>query len=288
MAKLLLGCGYLGHRVARRWLALGETVLAVTRSPQRAESLRQEGLHPIVADVTRPESLAGLPGAETVLYSVGYDRGAAAGRHAIYVEGLLAALEALPSAPRRILHASSTGVYGGAEAAWVDEDAPCRPRREAGRALLAAETALRAHRLGARAVTLRLAGLYGPGRIPRIADLLAGHPLALPSGGSVNLVHVDDVVSAVLAAEARAEPPRIYNVSDGHPVGRRELYRFLADLLGLPEPRFVEPPPEDVSPRWAEEKWVSNARMRSELGVSLAYPSYCEGLSAIAAGGEWG
>ncbi len=74
MAKLILGCGYLGLRVARRWLAAGEVVHAVTRSPERANALKQQGLKPIVADVADPSSIAGdLPEAETVLYAIGFD-----------------------------------------------------------------------------------------------------------------------------------------------------------------------------------------------------------------------
>ncbi len=284
MAKLIFGCGYLGRRVARRWLALGHKVFVVTRSPERARSLAAEGLDPIVADVTRPGTLSSLPTAEMVLSSIGYDRSAAVSRHGVQVAGLGAVLDALPDETGRICYISSTAVYGNAAGALVDEDTLCRPDREGGRIVLAAEGLLRAHPLGRRAVMLRLAGLYGPGRVPRMQDLTSGRPLAVAADAVANLIYVDDAAEVVLAAEAAATPPVTYLVSDGHPVVRREFYRHLAELLHLPPPAFVEPHASQAElSRGAGNKRVSNARMLEELNVTLVYPSYREGLAVIVA-----
>ena len=285
MTRLVFGCGYLGARVAGQWLAAGHAVFAATRSAERARLLEQDGLRPIVADVTRPETLRELPTAETVLFAIGYDRRASASRRAVQVDGLRAVLDALPAPPARILYISSTGVYGQSDAAWVDEDSPCRPTREAGQVLLAAEQLLAQHPQGSRAIILRLAGLYGPGRIPRAVDLPTGRPIPVPSHGHLNLIHVDDAAAVVLAAELHAQPPRTYLVADGHPVARREFYTYLAGLLGLPRPQFVEPPPDDPAAlRARADKRVNNARMLAELRVTLAYPTYREGLRAIVSG----
>ena len=280
--KLVVGCGYLGSRVARRWLAAGETVAAVTRSPQRAELLARDGLRPIVADVTRAETLAALPPATSVLYAVAYDPAGTASREAIYAGGLAAVLDALPAETGRILLTSSTGVYGPSGGDWVDEDTPCDPPREAGRAMLDAERILQSGRFAGRGIVLRLAGLYGPGRIPRVADVLAGRPLAMTAQGYLNLIHVDDAAAAILAADARAQPPRTYVVADGQPVRRRDFYRCLAELLGRPEPTFVDPPPGGRSAeRGSSDKRVRSFRLSLELGVAWEYPSYREGLAAI-------
>jgi nucleoside-diphosphate-sugar epimerase len=283
MTKLIAGCGYLGLRVARRWIAAGAAVHAITRSPDRADDLRREGIAPITADLTRPESLAGLPAAETVLWSVGWDPRGEADRRAVYVEGLRALLDALPAGLRRIVMTSSTGVYGQADGRWVDEDSPCRPVREAGRVMLAAEGVLRNHPLGSRAIILRLAGLYGPGRIPRLRQLRAGEPLVASPGGHLNLIHVDDAAAVVLAAESRAEPPRTYLVSDGHPTHQRGFYAKLAELLGLGPPEFVEPGPDAGRAQRGGNKRVRNARMLEELGIELQHPTYREGLAAVVA-----
>lgn len=285
MAKLVVGCGYLGGRVARRWLSAGQTVYAVTRSAEHAEELRHEGLRAIVADVTRPETLQGLPEVETVFYAVGYDPHSGVSRRAVYVDGLRNVLDGLPDRTARVIFTSSTGVYGHAEGDWVDEDSPCRPVREAGLAMLAAEEVLQGHRLGERSIVLRLAGVYGLGRIAKMADLLAGRPLVTQAEGYVNLIHVDDAVEAVLAAEARGRLPRAYVISDGHPVMRKEFYTYLATLLGREPPAFLEPPPETRHAlRSATDKRVRNRRMLEELRVELRYPSYREGLAAVVRG----
>jgi nucleoside-diphosphate-sugar epimerase len=281
MVKLIFGCGYLGLRVARRWLAAGHMVYAVTRSQSRADELAARGLSPWVGDVTRPETLRGLPEAETVLYAVGYDRRQGQSMHEVYVAGLNNVLGALPGSTGRVIYVSSTGVYGDSAGEWVDEHTPCRPQREGGRACLAAEQALAAHPLGARGVVLRLAGIYGPGRIPRKELLLAGEPIPSPAEGYLNLIHVDDAAAVVLAAE-RAPTPRVYVVSDGHPPRRRDYYMELARLAEAPPPRFSAPPSDaPAAQRAGADKRACNARLLRELDVRLAYPTFREGLAAI-------
>ena len=287
MARLIIGGGYLGLRVARRWQALGEKVYVTTRSPERAAALAAEGFIPLLADVTEPASLAGLPAAETALFAVGFDRQAGRSIEEVYVGGFENVLDALPEETGRVIYISTTGVYGDAAGDWVDEETPCDPQRPGGTASLAAEETLWRHPLAASGMILRLAGIYGPGRIPNQAPLVAGEPIAVPTEGYLNLIHVEDAASAVLAAASADVPlPRQYLISDGHPVRREEYYAELARLLGAPPPRFIAPPSGDVrAARAAADKRISNARMLAELHVLLAHPSYREGLQAIIATG---
>jgi nucleoside-diphosphate-sugar epimerase len=112
--------------------------------------------------------------------------------------------------------------------------------------------------------------------------LLAGLPIEAPSEGYLNLIHVDDAASVVIAAEKHAPLPSLYCVSDGHPVVRREYFRELATLLGAPEPTFRPPPAgSPATERASASKRISNRRMLAELGVELQHPSYREGLAAI-------
>jgi nucleoside-diphosphate-sugar epimerase len=283
MAKLIFGCGYLGRRVAAHWQAAGETVHVVTRSPSRAAELRASGLQPIVADVLDAETLRELPIAETVLFAIGFDRTAGRSIREVYVDGLAAVLAALPIETGQVIYISSTGVYGQNAGELVDETSDCHPIREGGRACLEAERLLLAHPLGRRAVILRLAGIYGPGRIPRRQELAAGQPLAAPSEGWLNLIHVDDAAGVVLAAETKTPSPRLYVVSDGHPVERYVYYAELARLLGAPPPRFTPAPPDSPGrERAVADKRIDNRRMLAELDVRLANPSYREGLASIA------
>jgi nucleoside-diphosphate-sugar epimerase len=286
MAKLIFGCGYLGGRVARLWRAAGEEVLAVTRSELKAVQLSAEGIQPLVADVARESQLTVPQGVRTVLFAVGYDRSAGRAIHGVYVEGLRRAIEALPESVARFIYVSSTGVYGQVAGTLVDEDSPCEPTREGGKACLAAEEVLRGSRFADRAVILRLAGLYGPGRIPRARELLAGKPIDAQSNGWLNLIHVEDAARIVLLAEDRAEPPRTYVVSDGQPVVRGEYYAELARLIGAARPTFVDPPADSsVAARAASDKRIDPARMFAELRPTLTYPSYREGLAAIVSAG---
>ncbi len=283
--KLIVGCGYLGLRVARRWASQGDTVYAVTRSAARADEWRALGLQPIIADVTDPGSLRDLPVAETVLFAVGYDRSAGKAIGEVYVDGLRHLLDALPAGTGRVIYISSTGVYGECDGDWVDESTECRPLRDGGRACLAAEQVLAAHRLGERRVILRLAGIYGPGRIPRVAALQAGEPIDAPATGYLNLIHVDDAVEVVLTAEHRAATPSLYVVADGNPAVRRDYYAELARLVGAPPPQFIAPSADSpAAQRAASDKRIRNAHLVEDLQVQFRYPSYREGLAAIVAG----
>jgi nucleoside-diphosphate-sugar epimerase len=287
MAKLIFGCGYLGQRVAGWWQNRGEVVYAVTRGEAKAEALRRRGIRPLVADLAAslPEGESFWPGEiDTVLFSVGYDRGSAASIHEVYVGGLARVLAALPRSAERLIYISSIGVYGDAAGQWVDEQTPCRPTSEGGQASLAAEELLRGHPLGNRSVILRLAGIYGPGRIPRAETLLAGQPIDAPANGYLNLIHVDDAAAIVLLAEAKAPLPRTYVVSDGQPVMRSEYYGELARLLGAPAPQFVAPDPDSpAAQRAASNKRASSRRLVAELAPKLRYPSYRAGLAGIVA-----
>jgi nucleoside-diphosphate-sugar epimerase len=158
------------------------------------------------------------------------------------------------------------------------------PVREGGRAALAAERVLAAHRLAARGIALRMAGIYGPGRIPLADEIRRGASIAAPEHGWLNLIHVDDAAAAVVAADKRAAPPRTLIVSDGHPVERRAYYEELARLLGAPPPSFAASAPGSPAASRAESsKRVSNARLVAQLGLRLRYPTYREGLAAVVA-----
>jgi nucleoside-diphosphate-sugar epimerase len=137
--------------------------------------------------------------------------------------------------------------------------------------------------LGKRSVILRLAGIYGPGRVPFIRELRAGEPIAAPATGWLNLIHVDDAADVVDGASKLPpfeDGPRVYCVSDGQPVQRGEFYSEVARQIGAAPPRFVEP--DATSPRAARaeaNRRVSNARMLADLHVDLAYPDYRAGLA---------
>jgi nucleoside-diphosphate-sugar epimerase len=108
MAKLIFGCGYLGRRVAERWLAAGEAVYAVTRSPERGAELASLGIQPIVGDVTGKTHLSLPPDVRTVLFAVGFDRSSGHSIHETYAGGIARAIEWTPESTERFIYISST------------------------------------------------------------------------------------------------------------------------------------------------------------------------------------
>jgi nucleoside-diphosphate-sugar epimerase len=276
--KLIVGCGYLGRRVATLWRAAGHRVFATTRSERRADELRGLGVEPVVCDVLDPGSLAALPAADGVVYCVGFDRGAGAAMRDVYVGGLGNVLGRLPP-PRRFVYVGSTGVYGQCRGEEVDEGAATEPADLAGVVVLEAEMLLRARLPGA--IRLRFAGIYGPGRLLRRQAVESGGPVVGDADKWLNLIHVEDGAAAVLAAEERGRPGEVYNVSDGRPVRRRDFYTRLAEVLGAPPPRFEPPAPDAPLPSHERaNRRVVSRRLREELGLRPRYPSYEEGLPA--------
>ncbi len=280
---------------------------AVTRRADRAAELKGQGIQPIIADVTDRASLAALPACDVVLCAVGFDRAAGKGIEEVYVSGLANVLDALPAPPRRLVYISSTGVYGQTDGSLVDENSRCQPTRAGGRACLAAEKLLTASPFAEQSVILRCAGLYGPGRIPRLADVKQQRPIAANPDVFLNLIHIDDVVNIVcVCAEGDSRRPvggdscrptvggdscrrlsTLYTVSDGHPVLRRDFYNELARLFNLPQPIFSTTG-ETAGDRRAgsDNKRIDNARMKNALSLTMRYPSYREGLAAIITDGE--
>lgn len=282
-SRMILGCGYVGMPLAEAFRHAGDVVFPTTRSQDRARQFEQQGYHAKIADVTQPDTLRKLPEVDTVVFAVGYDSGSGASREDVYAEGLKNVLDHLPETTRRLVFVSTTGVYGDAEGQTVDEETPCDPARPGGKAFLKAEQYLRNHPVWSRrSVILRMAGIYGPGRIPRSADIEAGKPIPAPGGGALNLIHVDDAVQAIrLAADAETFSP-LYIVSDGSPVDRRDYYREVARLLSAPEPTFEEPDPgSPAAQRAGSDRKMSNRRLVNELGFQPKHPSYREGLAAI-------
>lgn len=264
---MIFGCGYVGRRAAARWLASGRSVAALTR--RNAGELQALGIEPIVGDVCDPSSLKSLPRARTVLHAIGLDRTSGRTMREVYVQGLANILAAIPR-PDRFIHVSSTSVYGQTDGSWVNEDSPTEPVEDSGRVVLDAE------RLLTEAIVLRFAGIYGPGRLIRKQALMNGEPLVGDCEKWLNLIHVDDSVEAILAAEARAEPGSTFNVADGVPVSRRDFYTEWAKLLGAPEAKFDHRPEPG-----AANRRVVIGKARALLNWTPTRTSYRDGLVGL-------
>lgn len=280
MRALVIGCGYLGLRVARRWREDGHAVSALTRSTRRAAQLETLGLATILGDVTDRQSLARLPEVDVVLHAVGFDRSAHPGKREVYVDGLRNVLGALSNRCGRFLHVSSTSVYAQQAGEWVDEDSAREPTDESGCICLDAERLIQqatANRSQTAFNILRLSGIYGPRRLLAAIDAIrSGATLPGPREAWLNLIHVDDAARAVLACAERGVPGTTYLVSDDRPIRRYEYYESLARLLHAPAPTFDD----TAIARRAKGlgKRCDNRRLRNELKVELQYPTIESGL----------
>lgn len=285
LPNIVFGCGYLGRRVAEAWKRQNRTVIAVTRFETRASEFAAAGLIPHVADVCDPASLANLPDADRVLFAVGFDRAAGRPQEEVFVGGLRNVVEQIGPRCWRFLYVSSTSVYGQSDGSWVDEQSETVPTQPGGKFCLAAESVIRS---GLRdSTSLRFAGIYGPERLlARIADLQAGRELPGDPAAWLNLIHVDDGVSAVLAASDAILVPPIVLVSDHQPVTRGDYYAALSRLVGAPATKF-DLAQERSRGSGGLNKRCSNRVLRETLGVSLRYPSYESGLPAAITAGHY-
>lgn len=290
MKFLIAGCGYLGSRVARLWTRQGFEVAAVTRNPDKANQLREQGISPLVGDICSPESLPILPAnIETLLVAVGFDRSPHQQIQEVYRNGLANLIGSLPTIPQRVIYISSTGVYGGQtsgarEAQSVNEQSACQPTRAGSQASLEAERWLHDSSVGDKTLVLRLAGIYGPDRIPNLVNIRQAEPIASNPDALLNLIHVDDAAAVVDFMAQHVHPPDVFNVSDGHPVPRREFYQAIAERVGASPPQFATATTlTDPRRRGGENKIVDSSKLHQLLrqhGMTLRYPHFRDGLNS--------
>ncbi|MDB4961613.1 MAG: NAD-dependent epimerase/dehydratase [Myxococcales bacterium] len=263
---ILVGCGYTGTRLARALVAQGAAVTITRRDPATVADLAASlGVHGTSADLGRPATLEGLvpPGAIVVcLAPPGTDPAAE-----------IAALVAASQQARKLVYVSSTGVYGPGGGAWVDEAWPLAPITPSGRARVVAEAALQG--ASVPTVALRVAGIHGPGR-GVVERLKAGTYRIIGDGRAhVSRIHVDDLVTAIIAAGTTPATGPI-NIADDDPAPIGEVGDTLAAALGVAAPPRVAV--ESVSPEVAgmltADRRIANRRMKDELGVVLRYPSW--------------
>lgn len=288
MKLLILGLGYSAGFFARAALARGWEVTGTVRSAERAAELSREGIRTLVfGGFAVSTALAkAVAEAEAVLVSV---QPAEDGDPVLQrLRGDLAAAPAL----RWIGYLSTIGVYGNQDGAWIDETQPVKPGNARNTLRVAIEQDwLALGRDSGKAVQIfRLAGIYGPGRNP-VAKLREGKSTRLVKPGQVfNRIHVDDIAGILMASLARPRNGAIYNVTDDEPAPPQDVVSFAAELTGLEAPPEMPFSEARLSPMaasfYGENKRVSNALVKRELGYAFRYPSYREALRALTAAGE--
>lgn len=269
---LLAGCGDLGLRVGRLLAAAGHEVFALRRHPPAGQD---DGIAWLRGDLTRPETLSNLPdGIRHLVYLPAPGGREESLYRAVFVEGLRHVMHALDAASlQRVMFVSSSAVYGEHDGAWVGEDTPPVPQGFNGKVLLEAERWLAGQ--PPRSIVMRLAGLYGPGRLQLAERIRAGEvraPRQPPHWA--NRMHIDDAAAAIVHVLALADPHRVYIGSDDTPLPLHTLYDSVAASIGLP------PVPDGAAPVGVGSKRLSNARLR-ESGFRTCWPDARDGYAAL-------
>jgi nucleoside-diphosphate-sugar epimerase len=278
----IFGLGFSGSAIAARAKAVGWSVAGTVRGSDKARQLAAVGIEAHLFDGTAALPAAALAGTTHVLCTIAPGT---TGDPALRTCGLLL------HGARWLGYLSTTGVYGDHGGDWVDETTPPNPSLPRSVERLAAERAWQAmgREAGAAVDIFRLPGIYGPGR-SAIDQVKAGTARRIDKPGQVfSRIHVEDIATAVLAAITRPSPGAIYNVADDEAAPTADVVAYACELLALPVPPLV--PWAEIAPTlsamarsfYAENRRVRNDRIKRELGVTLRYPTYREGLRAIAA-----
>jgi nucleoside-diphosphate-sugar epimerase len=292
-----LNCFGLGYAATHYVATFGkrfDRVIGTARTPDKAAALAAQAIgrprpEMLVFDggEASPELVARIEESDAVLVS------APPGDKGDPVLARLAGAIARSGRVRTIVYLSTVGVYGDHDGAWVDETSALRAVSPRGKARLAAEDAWRnfGASTGRAVAILRLAGIYGPGR-NALVNLAAGTARRIVKPGQVfNRIHVADIAQAIDACLSGAVDG-VFNVADDEPAPPQDVIAFAARLLLLAPPgevSFAETE-RTMTPMarsfYADNRRVRNAKLKSELAVRLFYPTYRDGLAALAAAGE--
>lgn len=275
MRLFILGLGYTARHFVRRFGGSFSHVAGTVRDPAKRDDLTGLELHGFSGNRPAESTVNRIRDADVLLVSIPPGNTG---------DPALAALgDVVAKGHRKVVYLSTIGVYGDHAGGWVDESTPPQSSLDRTRMRVAAEQAWTETAQGNVAI-LRLAGIYGPGR-NALTSLRSGTARRIIKPGQVfNRIHVDDIASAIMAP-IRHDNGGTWNVCDDEPAPPQDVIAYAAQLMG------IAPPPEEAFETaemsamarsfYASSARVSNARLKRELGVTLAYPTYRHGLDAL-------
>jgi len=283
MRVLIIGCGYVGLPLGVELIRQGHEVFGLRRSA--VEELKSAGITPLVADITQPETLTGLPrDFDWVVNCAASGGGGADDYRRLYLQGTRNLIEWLAAAPpKKFVYTSSTSVYGQNDGSLVKESSPTEPQAETAQVLVETEKVLleAARMKQFPSVILRVAGIYGPGRGHWFKQFLKDEARIEGKGERMlNMIHLEDVVGVVMAALKNGRAGEVYNAVDDEPVSQLKFFEWLGGALDKPLPPAVPEEAEANRKRGATNKKVSNRRLKMELGCQFKYPTFRQGYTA--------
>lgn len=266
----IVGAGYTGMRIAHFFKSKKQKVFALTRSAEKAEALKADGIEPIIADLTRSETLKVIPAAHFIVICPAPDESTEATYEAVYLKGIQNYLEAIKKNPKPflIVYLSSTGVWRDQKGDLFDESVEPAPKSEKARILYEAEQQVLSS--GLPAAVLRLSGIYGPKR-NRLDAFRKGE---WPQGADrwMNMIHVDDIAESLPVFFKNAKEGQVYLGTDDEPFKMSDLADWLAQSMGVKRQFSFE--------CFDGGRRLSNQKFKS-LGIQLKYPTFREGYSAL-------
>jgi nucleoside-diphosphate-sugar epimerase len=285
MRVLIVGCGYVGLPLGAELVRLGHEVFGLRRSASAENELKTAGIKPLIADITKPETLTKLPREfEWVVDCVSSTGGGAEDYRQVYLQGTRNLIEWLSAAPpKKFVYTSSTSVYGQTGGSQVKETSPTEPLVETGKILLETEKLLLAAMTERKfpAVVLRVAGIYGPDRGHWFKQFLKNEAHIEGDGSRfLNMIHRDDLIGCIIAALKNGRPGEIYNAVDDEPVSQVNFFQWLAATVGKYPPASVPENPDENRKRGVTNKRVLNRRVKMELGYQFKYPNFRKGYTA--------
>lgn len=254
----------------------------IVRSAESAASLARDGIAAISLDLASASAAQLRVEGERVFH---FAPPPGQGVQDPHTRGFVSAL-AHRGNPERLVYISTTGVYGDCGGAWVDETRPPCPTVDRARRRWDAEQTLRGWSIssGGELLVLRVAGIYGPGRLP-LERIRRGLPLVREEEAPFsNRIHADDLVRVCIAAMDSGPDGGVYNVCDGKPSTMTDYFFQIADRAGLPRPPVVslQEAEDQLSPGMMsymrESRRLTNRRLLEELGLELRFPTLEEGL----------
>jgi nucleoside-diphosphate-sugar epimerase len=283
MRVLIVGCGYVGLPLGVKLVKLGHVVFGLRRSA--SDELKAARITPLAADITRAESLAGLPrDFDWVVNCVASGGGGAGEYQQLYLQGTRNLIEWLAGSPlKKFVYTSSTGVYGQNDGELVTEASPTEPESETAKVLVETEKVLLAAAREKKfpAVILRVAGIYGPERGYLLKQYLRNEARIEGRGGRIlNMIHRDDLIGVIIAALQNGRLGQIYNAVDDGPVTQLNFFEWLAGTLGKDLPPSAKGDEATSRRRGLTNKKVSNQRLKLELGYQFKYPNFRKGYTA--------
>ena len=276
----IVGCGYIGKKVANRLPAIGEAAECYVHSQRSKENCESLGLSVHLLELDSSECANEWQSKEEniIAYFVPPPR---YGVTDTRIANFISVLKNSHKLPHKIVLISTTGVYGDCKGEWIDETRAVNPQADRAHRRLSAERQLQqfCKLKDIKCIIFRVPGIYAMDKLP-IERISSGEPIVQAiDSGYTNRIHADDLTEFCIEALTRNVKSGIYNCCDGHPSTMNDYFMCVADALKLERPKEIslQQAKEELSAGMlsylAESKRISNNKLLDNFTTKLKYPN---------------